>query len=108
PAPVPHPGRAALADPDEPGVLQPLERLAHGVPGRVQLLREVALGRQRLEIAREDARAQVLVDAAGHTGCTSHQDWLYQWCRRTSTAALRGSAVVCISFHSHAYAPRVA
>jgi hypothetical protein len=36
-------------------------------------------------VAREDLAAELGVDAGA--GCTSHLDWLYQWPRRTSTAA---------------------
>ena len=41
-APVAHAGRPALADRDEPGLLQALERLAHRVPARLELLAQPA------------------------------------------------------------------
>ena len=47
-APVAHARRAALADRDQPGLLQALERLAHGVAVASELLGQPALGRQRL------------------------------------------------------------
>ena len=64
-APVAHAGRAALADGDEPGLLQPLERLPHHVPARLQFLAEVALRGQRVSgrvSAAEDVRPQPGVD----------------------------------------------
>ena len=46
-APVAHAGGAAVADLDEPGLLQALERLADGVPVDGERLGEQALGGQR-------------------------------------------------------------
>ena len=83
PAPVPHPRRAALADRDQPGLLQPLQRLADRVPARRQLLAEAPLGRQRLTgrvASVEDVGPQAGVDPSrkADTGWTSHSNWLYQ------------------------------
>ena len=84
PAPVAHAGRAALADRDQPGLLQALERLAHRVPAGLELLAQPPLGRQRVARAvapAEDVGAQARVDLArDRTGWTSHRDWLYQSC----------------------------
>ena len=81
-APVAHAGRAAVADPDQPRLLQPLERLAHRVAARAELLGQPPLGRHGgagRERAGEDVGAQAGVDAIGQehwldqlgaTGCT--------------------------------------
>ena len=81
-APVAHAGRAALADADQPRLLQPLERLAHGVAARAELLGQPPLGRHGgagRERAGEDLGAQAacgcgrtgaLVGPVGWTGCT--------------------------------------
>ena len=74
-APVAHPGRAALADRDQPGLLQPLERLAHAVPAGVERLAQPPLGRQRLAdgvAAAEDVGAQL------RRGSGSRPYWLDQ------------------------------
>ena len=73
PPPVPHPRRPALGDPHEPGLLQALERLADGVAAGAEVLGEPALRRQRVLVAGQDPRPQVLVDAPPRTGCTSHR-----------------------------------
>ena len=86
-APVAHARGAALGDADEPRLLQPLERFADRVPARAEVLAEVAFRGQRVVLARQDRAAEMLVDAARDTGCTSHLNWLYQWRERTSTAA---------------------
>jgi hypothetical protein len=57
-----------LADDDEAGLLQPLDRLADRVPVHPDPLGEDALGGDRLagcELAAEDATAQVVVDLVG-------------------------------------------
>ena len=67
-APVAHPRRAAVADPDQARFLQPLERLANGVPAGPELLGQPPLGRHggtRRERAGEDVGAQAGVDAIG-------------------------------------------
>ena len=74
-APVAHAGRPALGDADQPGLLQPLERLAHGMAARAELLAQPPLGRHGRaggERAGQDAVAEVGVDAVGE------QHWLDQ------------------------------
>ena len=74
-APVAHAGRSPVADADEPGLLEPLERLPHGVAAGAELLGEAPLrgdggaGRER---AGEDVGPQLGVDAIGQ------EHWLDQ------------------------------
>ena len=74
-APVAHPSRPAMADPHQPGLLQPLQRLADGVSAGAQLAGEASLGRHGgagRQGAGEDVGPQLGVDAIGQ------QHWLDQ------------------------------
>ena len=67
-APVEHAGRAAVADLDEPGLLQALQRLADRVAVDGERLREQALGGERLAggvAAAQDRGAELLEDGLG-------------------------------------------
>ena len=81
-APVAHAGRAAVADPDQPGLLEPLERLPHRVAARAELLGQPPLGRHGgagREGAGEDVGAEPGVDAIGQEHWLDQlEDWLYQ------------------------------
>ncbi len=67
-APVAHARGTAVADPDQARLLQPLERLAHGVTARAELLAQPPLGRHGgagRQRAGEDLGPQAGVDAIG-------------------------------------------
>ena len=69
-APVAHARRAAVADLDEPGLLEALERLADGVAVHGERLGEQALGRQRVagRVAPARIAARSWSNTASETG----------------------------------------